>query len=82
MAKICFYQEYTILLIVLYGPNRDDPGIYNNLKERLINNENLPLIICGDWSLVQNFEMDTFGYQRENNTKAKAKVQAMKLLLI
>ena len=81
MAKICFYQEYTILLVVLYGPNRDDPGFYDNLKERIIDKENLPLIICGDWNLVQNFEIDTFGYQRENNTKAKAKVQVMQTAL-
>ena len=28
IANICFFQEYTILLVVLYGPNRDDPGFY------------------------------------------------------
>ena len=40
MAKICFYQEYTILLVLLYGPNRDDPGFYDNLKERISDKEN------------------------------------------
>ena len=57
MAKICFYQEYTKLLVVLHGPNRDDPGFYHNLKERIIDQENLPLITCGDWNLLQNLKL-------------------------
>ena len=81
MANICFNQECKILLVVLYGPNRDDPGFYDNLKERIIDKENLPLIICTDWNPVQNFEIYTFGYQRENNTKTKAKVQVMQTAL-
>ena len=34
MAKIYFCEEYTIFLVVLYGPNSDDPGFYDDLKER------------------------------------------------
>ena len=33
------------------------------------------------WNLVQDFSLDTFGYQRENNTKAKNKVLEMQVAL-
>ena len=64
-------SEYILTLIVIYGPNKDDPIFYENLKDKLKNNENKPLIICGDWNLVLNHSMDTVGYIRENNIKAQ-----------
>ena len=67
-------SEYILTLIVIYGPNKDDPIFYEHLKDKLKNNENKPLIICGDWNLVLNHSMDTVGYVRENNIKAKKKV--------
>ena len=67
-------SEYIFTLIVIYGPNKDDPIFYENLKDKLKNNENKPLIICGDWNLVLNHSIDTVGYVRENNIQAKKKV--------
>ena len=43
--------------------------------------KNHPIILCGDWNLVQVFSLDKFGYQRENNTKAKKKVLEMQAAL-
>ena len=57
--------EYEILDI-----DKDDIGNFLFLKIC----ENIPLILCGDWNLVQNFTTDTYGYIGENNTKAKQKV--------
>ena len=81
MVKLMIIPDFTLWLITLYGPNRDEPDFYENLKMKLSEKENLPLIICGDWNLVQNFKLDTFGYQRENNLKAKKIVSEMQLLL-
>ena len=67
-------SEYILTLIVIYGPNKDDPMFYENLKDKLKNNENKLLTISGDWNLVLNHSMDTVGYVRENNIKAKKKV--------
>ena len=51
--------------------------LLSNLMTLLSEKENLPLIICGDFNLVQNFGLDTYGYIRENNIKVKAKVMEM-----
>ena len=36
--------------------------------------ENMPIIICGDWNLVVDCNIDTHGYLKENNAKARWEV--------
>ena len=38
-------------------------------------------MVCGDWNVVQNYHIDTFGYLHENNRRAKFKVEEMKDVL-
>ena len=70
-------NDQELILMVLYGPNKDNPLFYNHIKEVLALKENLPTIICGDWNLVLDFKMDTFGYIRENNINARRKVEEL-----
>ena len=81
LATICFSPDFTVVIGVIYGPNKDDPDFYEEIKQKLLKKENYPIILCGDWNLVQDFNLDTFGYQRENNTKAKDKVLEMQSAL-
>ena len=53
IVKIRISDELTFLVVVLYGPNRDEPKFHNNLMVKLSEKENLPLVLCGDWNLVQ-----------------------------
>ena len=69
-------RRYTI--ITLYGPNTDKPDFYEGIKNVITGYENSSIIICGNWNLVQNFNIDTSGYRRENNIKAKGKVMELK----
>ena len=64
-----------ILLVVLYGPNKDQPQFYSNLKDHLIEKNDKPIIICGDWNLVLDFNMDTHNYVNENNRNSSRVVQ-------
>ena len=64
------YSDITMTLVVVYGPNEDSPEFYLNLLDKLKIKDQGPLILCGDWNLVLNFKLDTFGYIRENNVKA------------
>ena len=67
----------TFCLCVLYGPNADTPGFYAGLKNKLLSLDGIPLIICGDWNMVLDYNKDTHGYVRENNTRARKEVQSM-----
>ena len=65
-------------LVNIYGPNDDSPEFYQNMYDVLeeIGNENI--IICGDFNLVQNQNLDTYNYVNINNPRAKNKVSDLK----
>ena len=69
--------ELKFHLCVLYGPNTDYPDFYIKLKNRLLQKENIPIIICGDWNVVMDYKLDTRGYLKENNIKARREILNM-----
>ena len=66
-----------MILVVLYGPNKDTPSFYSNIKDILTEKENYPVVICGDWNLVIDFHRDTFGYKKENNINSRKMVEEL-----
>ena len=74
-------NKFHVILVVLYGPNTDCPHLYDNIKDLLLAKENLPLIICRDWNLVMDPNLDTLGYIWENNAKPKCEVLEMIYIL-
>ena len=74
-------EDQNIGLITLYGPNRDDPLFYrhelSNMIQLLDANS---YIVCGDFNLVQNQDIDTQGYLHENNRKASVELKTLKEL--
>ena len=81
VVNIVVSNNFEVIIVVLYVPNRDEPDFYSNLKSRLSKIEDVPLVICGDWNLVQNYQKDTLGYLHENNKKSKCKIDKMKAVL-
>lgn len=67
-----------LTLLNLYGPNKDDPGFYRNLQTCIENIGNVSTIICGDWNLVLDQELDTSGYLHANNIEAQRQVLRFK----
>ena len=65
-------------LINLYGPNVDTPHFYDSVSDVIDNFNNHFHILCGDFNLVQNFDLDTSNYININNPRAREKVISMK----
>ena len=63
-----------ILLVNIYGPNRDKPNFYDNLKTEITEFNTDFVITVGDFNLVLNQEKDTKNYTLVNNPRAKEKV--------
>ena len=64
-----------LTLLTIYGPNIDSPWFYDKVSDILheFNNENY--IICGDFNLVLDSDLDyDEGYRHVNNPRARDKV--------
>ena len=63
-----------ITLVGLYGPNDDEPNFYGKIYEIALKIGNPGMVWVGDWNVVLNYDLDTFGYLHRNNVKAHEKV--------
>ena len=66
-----------ILLVNMYGPNRDSPEFYVELQQRITQSGMTDVIIAGDWNLVMNPALDYDNYKHINNKKAQRTVIQM-----
>ena len=58
-------------LVNIYGPNKDSPDFYKNIKAKVEEFQNLELIMRGDRNVVRNYQLDTYNNTRHNNPKAR-----------
>ena len=54
-------NEFT--LINIYGPNRDNPEFYLNIKQNIERLNLTNIIWGGDWNLVINPNLDYYNYK-------------------
>lgn len=66
-----------MVLVNIYGPNRDDPTFFEEIKHRIQDLGNQNIIIVGDWNLVLNPSLDYYNYRNINNAKAQEAVIEM-----
>lgn len=67
-------DENRVTLINIYGPNSDNPDLFENVREYFIEFDNDYYILCGDFNLALNQTLDTFNYSNVNNPKAREKL--------
>ena len=68
-------KDQMITLVNLYGPNEDRPIFYEDIKQKIKEFENDNVIICGDFNLVMDPDIDTENYKQVNNPKARIVVK-------
>ena len=64
-----------IALVNIYGPNEDRPQFYSNIKQKIEEIGNDRAIICGDWNLIIDPDLDCENYKHINNSKARGVVK-------
>lgn len=67
-------QTFKVTLVNIYGPNRDDPEFYKHPEREVTNLDSEHIIMCVDWNLVQDYNLDCFNYKQNNNTNARRTV--------
>ena len=67
-------EDKHILICCVYGPNNDTPTFYMKLQEHIDDFQTDNIIICGDFNLVLNPDIDYYNYKNVNNPNARQKV--------
>lgn len=60
-----------IILVNVYGPNGDNPQFYEHAFKQIEEFENEKILICGDFNLVIDQNLDTHNYKHLNNPKSR-----------
>ena len=69
---------FTVNLINIYGPNHDVPEFYSQLITAIQESNDDFSILCGDFNLVQNFNLDCFNYSAINNPRSRQEIIKLK----
>ena len=67
-------EHQRLTLINLYGPNTDTPIFFETISEIIEDFDNSSYILCGDFNLVINPDLDYYNYVNINNEKARSKL--------
>ena len=60
-----------INLITLYGPNNDSPSSFEEISKLLENANGDYNILCGDFNVALDNDIDTFNYRHVNNPRSR-----------
>ncbi len=78
MLNIEIEKKFVVTLVNIYGPNVDNPEFYEDILIDTVDMDGDHVIMCGDWNLVQNFELDCCNYVAQNNVHASEQVLNLK----
>ncbi len=69
--KILLGNCFSLSLVNIYGPNNDSPEFYHKINSVLDNFMSDFILICGDWNLIQDPNIDCYNYTAINNPKSR-----------
>ena len=70
-------ENMRITLAAIYGPNKDSPEFFTSLQEEIKSFKNRTVVICGDYNVVLNYDLDTYKYINKNNPKAQERLKSI-----
>ena len=68
---IKFSKDISVRIINIYAPNNDDPNFFQDIEKKVAQNECAYVLICGDFNLVLDKEMDSLNYKHINNPRSR-----------
>ena len=66
-------QEEIFNIITIYGPNKDEPSFFDQIKS-VLQESTAYTIICGDFNLVLDPVKDAYNYKHINHPRARKSV--------
>ena len=78
VLEISVFRKYDLLLINIYGPNKDCPDFFRNISDIVSDFQGDFVLIGGDFNLIQDQQIDSYNYVNINNPKARESVLQIK----
>ena len=78
VSEIVIFGKLTITLINLYGPSKDEPSFFENIYDILDDFDNEFVVLCGDWNLLQDYNLDSYNYMAHNYPRSRSVVEKIK----
>ena len=72
--QVTLYQDCSSI----YGPNEDSPDVFRNIANHKAEIGNGTCILCGDFNVIQDQNLDSFNYLHVNNPRAKECILSIK----
>ena len=67
-------DENRLTLLNIYGPNNDSPIFFEIIRDVLLEFDNPYFMICGDFNITLNPDLDSYNYYHVNNPNAREKL--------
>lgn len=78
VSEIKLTNRITISLVNIYGPNSDEYAFFERICDILEEFDNEFVIICGDWNLTQDFNLDCYNYINHGHPRSRSVVEKLK----
>ena len=72
-----FVIDKELLLVNVYGPNKDNQAVYQSFWSCRMLQKSYSVVVVGDWNLVLDSQLDCCNYKHNNNPKAKEAIENM-----
>ena len=70
-------EEKAITIINIYGPNKDDPSLFDTLENTLLANDDKSYIIGGDFNTILNGNLDKKNGKIDTHKKCREKLNLL-----
>ncbi|CAC5424637.1 E3.1.11.2 [Mytilus coruscus] len=67
--------EQRLTFVTVYGFNKDEPSLFTDILHDTTCYTNTSLLMCGDWNVVQDFQMDTYNILHNRNLNSRNKIK-------
>ncbi|CAC5418185.1 E3.1.11.2 [Mytilus coruscus] len=67
--------EQRLTLVCLYGYNTDEPLLFDDILYKIALYANTSILLCGDWNVVQDCNLDTYNILHKRNPKSREKIE-------
>ena len=64
-----------ITFVCLYGFNTDEPSFFNDIYKKMATFSNTSFLLCGDWNVVQDTNIDTYNIIHNRNPNSRKKIE-------